>query len=147
MKEIICGKSAFCFYRTHPLVRDQLRPLSSTFERQGRNHFENDDFAVNCLGLPVHFLARDANELGHHKFICRHLWAGDLPEGACWETDSGKVITTPAFTLFTLASELPFERLVMAMYEMCGNFTFFKPTARAKKIGVKAACSKCKVRG
>ena len=58
--------------------------------------------------------------------IVRHVWTGAYPFGSIDESLLGIKVTSPLFTLLTMARSVSIDRLTMAMYEMCGSFSVFK---------------------
>lgn len=134
MEDIICGKSAFRFWRTPPQCLIALPSLPISQETFVRRSLPAHPLVVNSLGSPIDLLVLDRGSRTGAANAVRHLWQGDLPKGAVQDSDWCRQITSPAFTLFNLAAQLPFTQLVMAMYEMCGYFAVYKPTPEAETL-------------
>lgn len=130
MEDIICDLSAFNYYRTPPQVLIMLPSLPYSRDLSTRLVLYRNLLVENSLFIPVHFLVCNQNNLhgAETKRLKYHLWSKELPKGAVCDSDWVGQVTSPAFTLFTLARSLPFNQLVMAMYEMCGEFALYRPT-------------------
>ncbi len=69
---------------------------------------------------------------GVTKLYDSHYIKGDLPYGSVLETDFGFAVTSPAATLLTLARSVSRTDLLMATFEMTGDFAVFNPCDRAE---------------
>lgn len=134
MEDIICGKSAFRFWRTPPQCLIALPSLPISQETFVRRSLPAHPLVVNSLGSPIDLLVLDRGSRTGAANAVRHLWQGTLPKGAVQDSDWCGQITSPAFTLFNLATQMPLTQLVMAMYEMCGYFAVHKPTPAAEAL-------------
>lgn len=126
METVIAGLSAFRYHRIPPRILqalDEPLDISTISGRIGLGHREK---YLLYLETPLGILVRSRSEYHRSRGMNRTLWEGALPPGAIWEIDSYLKVTSPAFTLFLLASRMNRYRLAMAMYELCGSFTVFK---------------------
>lgn len=126
METVIAGLSAFQYHRIPPRILqalDEPLDISTLSGRIGLGHREK---YLLYLETPLDTLVRSRSECHRSRGMNRILWEGSLPPGAIWEIDSYLKVTSPAFTLFLLASRMNRYRLAMAMYELCGSFTVFK---------------------
>ena len=101
-------------------------------ERLAASHhqFVSHPAVVDVLGTPVHRLLTGGNRLRSTKNFKNSEWSGPLPPGAVVQSELGFEVASPAFTLLTLANQVPYETLVMCAYELCGSFAVFGPTDR-----------------
>lgn len=89
---------------------------------------------LNVLGKPIEMLVVDKSQCTYSTNIFRRFWQGDLPVGAVQDSDWCGQVTSPAFTLFNLATQLSFTQLVMVIYEMCGYFAVYKPAPQMESV-------------
>lgn len=124
MDEIICGRSAFRYWRCPPQIRELYPALP--WNEQGWAELKRAPFAAEILGLPLDVLRKKGEP--HLTSQLRHsvFWSGELEPGMTIATDMGFSVASPLVTLFTLARTLDFWDLVMAMYELCGTFSVFE---------------------
>ena len=80
------------------------------------------------VAFPIHVLVSERTKRAGSKTLKYHLVSGELPFGSIWETEHEFSVASPLFTLYQLAATLSKTQLAMAMYEMCGTFTTFKPS-------------------
>lgn len=134
MEDIICDISAFHFYRTPPQVLMLLPELSSSREQAVRMKLSQHVTVANILGLPLHLLVKNKNQSTGANYIKHHTWQHKLPDESICNYDFFGQVTSPLFTLFTMAGHISEVELVMAMYEMCGNFSLFKPNDTIQEL-------------
>lgn len=74
------------------------------------------DVVVNRLSVP------------HSSEIVRsRRWTAEIPPGETLPITDDIRITSPAFTLYQLASHLPLMRVVLLASELCGQFSVYMP--------------------
>ena len=127
MDEIVCGRSAFRYWRCPPQVRELYPPLP--WNEQGWHELKCAPFAEDILGLPLDVLRQKGGPHLSSQLRRSSFWSGGLDPGMTVATDMGFSVTSPLVTLFTLARTLEFWDLVMAMYELCGTFSVFEVPA------------------
>lgn len=89
---------------------------------------------ADLLGTPVHRLSTTDSGRTKTRLYATHVCTQELPFGSIRETDHNFNVTSPALTLLTMAPSLSRTQLLMAMYEMCGEFSVFHPSDRAERI-------------
>lgn len=94
-----------------------------------RRELAGHPLVSEVTGLPVHLLADKPGRSSSGRRVVKHVCSGDLPVSAIWDTPLGIKVASPLFTLLTLAPAVSEERLVMAIYEFCGTFSVFEPSA------------------
>lgn len=128
MKDVLSGFSAYRYYRVPPRYLALCPALPSPEGDRCRSALSRNPFARDVLGFPLQVLVTSRNERTCSRIMSQQLFSCELPFGSIGETLHGFDVASPALTLFSLSRMIPFNRLVMAMYEMCGKFTFFCPT-------------------
>lgn len=129
----LCGQSAFNYYRIPPQVLG-LYPAISLGNMDRR-----------CCGLGSHAVVKDLLHAPLHRFVFTraqsgsrslfksHLLTQEPPPGSFRQTEHGFDVTSPEFTLLSLATQVSRNQLLMACYEMCGSFAVFKPCERTQQ--------------
>ena len=128
MYETLCDISAFQLLRTPPQVLAAMPALPCACDDKTRSKLKRHPLVQHVLGPVVHLMVTDRRKRSSAKCIQSHLASTELPFGSVITTDLGVNVTSPLFTLLQLAQHLSEERLIMAMYELCGTFTVFKPS-------------------
>lgn len=133
MHEWFCGSTAFYCLRTPPQVKS-LYPLFPDIgfpagKRQIKLDYNNSAGWANVLGpLPLHAIVRDPQLRRPSLVVKPRVWTGDLPAGAFYDDeDLGITYASPAFTVFTMASQLSITQMIMAMYELTGSWGIYRP--------------------
>ena len=128
MDPIYCAQSAFKYYRTPPQVLALLPEIPVARDRGTRMGLRKNPTVINTLGLPMHTLVFDGSQRTNAKFTTTHLWTRELPPEALREGTPVGTVTSPLFTLFTMATSVDAPELAMAMHEFCGEFTVYEPS-------------------
>ncbi len=136
----LCGASAFRFYRVPPQILMLYPPLPEPFEDPNHRKLAYSPIAQDLLQLPLHRIVYDRANQRAGKIYASHLITGDLPFGSVRETDFGFAVTSPAATLLTMARSASRLDLLMAVYEMVGEFAVFNPCERAEDLLSQAIC-------
>lgn len=131
---IISGLSAFRYYRTPPRILAFYDGLPIARDRATRRHIAETSFAKDVLDIPIDTLVEDKVTRCGSKNIRYQLWTGPIPAGAIIETEDHGTITSPIMTLLILTRQLSVVQLAMAIYEMCGCFSVYKPTKRTQEV-------------
>ncbi|TXF35132.1 hypothetical protein E4J93_07235 [Collinsella sp. BA40] len=133
MHEWFCGPTAFHCLRTPPQVKS-LYPLFPDIgfpagRRQVKHDYDGSTGWANVLGpLPLHAIVRDPSLRRPSLVVKPRVWTGDLPAGAFYDDeDLGITYASPAFTVFTMASQLSITQMIMAMYELTGSWSIYRP--------------------
>ena len=127
MHEYICGVSAFQFHRVPPQVLELLPAFPDIHYRSGRNELLKYPLSEISVKLPLSVLVTERNQFHRLKSVAPRLWSGELSPGMFHENEMGITLTSPLYTLLTMAPYIPETHLLMAMYEFCGDFTVFDP--------------------
>lgn len=128
MTDVLYGISAFRFHRTPPQIRALFPPVPQVETDKRREAFKAHPLIREITGLPVHLMVESRAAMTGAECLTSHLATGPLPFGSVVETDLGLSVASPLMTLYQLAQTVSEVHLVMAMYEMCGTFSVFKPT-------------------
>lgn len=83
-------------------------------------------FAQDVLGLPVEVACSRSGSRMYSQLRKSLLWSADFDQIATRDTQMGFSVTSPLYTLFTMARSVGFWDLVLAMYEACGWFAVFE---------------------
>lgn len=126
MDEIVCANSAFRYWRCPPQVRDLYPRLPSS--EDGWRALAQAPFVTDILKAPIITAASTRSNL--HSDI-RHTmrWDEAYKGKVSIDTEMGFSVTDPLNTLFTMTRNVSQSDLVLAMYEYCGWFSVFKPSA------------------
>ena len=133
MEITLCGVSAFRYYRVPPQILGLYPRIPDVFQDSNHLKAANSFIVQDLLQLPLHRAVFDRRESWGNKLYDTHLIKGELPFGSVRETDHGFAVTSPAVTLLTLARDVSRLELLMAVYEMTGEFAVFNPCARAEE--------------
>lgn len=134
MSQIISSTTAFNLYRTPPQVRALFPNFGIQSTISNRMTLLESDFVLQCLKKPICVLANERTARNCKENYKKKYWAGEIPKEFVWDIEGVGLVASPGFTLFTLAEELSFVELVMAMYEMCGTFVAFTPSAEVEAL-------------
>lgn len=126
--DVLYGPSAFRLLRIPPQVLALCPPLPPISRNAGKPKLVNHPVTTQLLGLPIHTLVTERRARRRAASVRTHLFESRLPPESILPTPLGVETLSPLFTLLTLARHLNLIELAMAMYELCGNFTVFKPT-------------------
>ena len=129
----LCGVSAFRYYRVPPQILCLYPRLPDVFQDSNHLKAANSFVTQDLLRLPLHRAVFERGESWGNKLYDTHLVTGELPFGSVRETEHGFSVTSPAATLLTLARDVSRLELLMAVYEMTGEFAVFNPCARAEE--------------
>lgn len=128
MGSILCGLSAFRIHRTPPQILMLCPPLPDLDRAFSRSKLLEHPVAQEILELPVHALVTNPASRRNSRLIKTHLWSSSIPTEGIRDSIVNTEITSPLFTLLTLAPSISEIHLAMAMYEFCGTFGVFRPT-------------------
>lgn len=129
MTDVLCGVSAFRYYRTPPQILD-LYPRLPTLESDPRRvHLMQHPYVDEVLCKPLRLLVSSDSQRTGGRHIKQHLFASSEFK-TCRNSLLGITATSPLATLFTMACHVSLTELVMAMYEFCGTFSVFKVPPR-----------------
>ena len=128
MHENICGLSAFQLYRVPPQVLEMFPLFPDIAYRSGKLQLLHYPLNHLHIDLPLQTLVTQRKHLRYRESVTTKLWTGELPPGAFCENALGITLTSPLYTLSTMAPQVSEIQLLMAMYEFCGSFAIFSPT-------------------
>lgn len=133
-ENVLYGISSFRLLRTPPQVRLLCPPLSSFSQDVRSGTVGKHPVIKEIIGAPVHVLVQDRKDRRRRKYAITHLVESTLPPEAIIDSELDIRLCSPLFTLLTLARVLDTIQLAMAMYELCGNFTVFKPSPLIEEL-------------
>ena len=127
MQEAICGTTAFRLHRVPPQVQALFPAFPDINYASGKRELTN--YPLNKLGLrlPLSVLTSDRKQRAMRTSISMQLWSSEMPPGMFCENEMDVTLTSPLYTLLTMAPHIPETHLLMAMYELCGDFTVYDP--------------------
>lgn len=129
----LCGQSAFYYHRIPPQVLG-LYPAISLGNMDRRCCGLGSHAVVkDLLHAPLHRLVFTRAQSGSRSLFKSHLLTQEPPPGSFRQTEHGFDVTSPEFTLLSLATQVSRNQLLMACYEMCSSFAVFTPCERAQK--------------
>ncbi len=130
MNLTLCGTSAFRYYRVPPQVLAFYPPIKTDSLDPNHRMVSSSATVSELLGLPLQRLVFNQNNRHNSNLYCTRYIKHELPYGSVQESDLGFGVTSPAATLLTMAGRVSRINLLMALYEMCGTFSVFKPCMR-----------------
>lgn len=127
MDEIVCANTAFRYWRCPPQVRDLYPRLPNS--EDGWRALSQAPFVTDILKVPI-ITSTEPGGVNYHSGLRTTIHCGDASGvDSTLETEMGFRVTNPLATLFTMARFVSQTDLVLAMYEFCGWFSVFEPTA------------------
>lgn len=127
MDEIVCANTAFRYWRCPPQVRDLYPRLPNSEE--GWRVLSQAPFVTEVLKTPI-ITTTAPGGVNYHSGLRTTIHCEEASGvDSTLETTLGFRVTNPLATLFTMARFLSPMDLVLAMYEFCGWFSVFEPTA------------------
>lgn len=130
MDEIVCANTAFRYWRCPPQVRDLYPRLPNS--EDGWRALSQAPFVTDILKVPI-ITSTEPGGVNYHSGLRTTIHCGDASGvDSTLKTAMGFRVTNPLATLFTMARFVSQTDLVLAMYEFCGWFSVFKPTATAE---------------
>ena len=128
MYDIYCDISASRYHRAPPQVLMLMPPVPLPELDPNRYQLASHPLITDVIKMPVHMFSANSNSTFCGKRINVRTWNTERPFGFSNKTAHGFEVTAPLCTLLTMAPYVSEFRLVMAMFEMCGTFSVFKPT-------------------
>ena len=130
MDEIVCANTAFRYWRCPPQVRDLYPRLPSP--EDGWRALAQSPFVTDVLKTPI-ITTTVPGGVNYHSGLRTTIHCDDASGvDSALETTMSFRVTNPLATLFTMARFVSPTDLVLAMYEVCGWFSVFAPTAAAE---------------
>ena len=130
MDEIVCANTAFRYWRCPPQVRELYPRLPNS--EDGWRALSQAPFVTDILKVPI-ITSTEPGGVNYHSGLRTTIHCGDASGvDSTLETAMGFRVTNPLATLFTMARFVSQTDLVLAMYEFCGWFSVFEPTAAAE---------------
>ena len=130
MDEIVCANTAFRYWRCPPQVRDLYPRLPSP--EDGWRALAQSPFVTDVLKTPI-ITTTVPGGVNYHSGLRTTIHCDDASGvDSALETTMSFRVTNPLATLFTMARFVSPTNLVLAMYEFCGWFSVFEPTAAAE---------------
>lgn len=136
MDEIVCANTAFRYWRCPPQVRDLYPRLPNS--EDGWRALAQAPFVTDVLKTPI-ITTTVPGGVNYHSGLRTTIHCEDASGvDSTLETAMGFRATNPLATLFSMARFVTLFDLVLAMYEFCGWFSVFEPSAAAETELVKA---------
>lgn len=130
MDEIVCANTTFRYWRCPPQVRDLYPRLPSP--EDGWRALAQSPFVTDVLKTPI-ITTTVPGGVNYHSGLRTTIHCDDASGvDSALETTMSFRVTNPLATLFTMARFVSPTDLVLAMYEFCGWFSVFEPTAAAE---------------
>lgn len=129
MDEIVCANTAFRYWRCPPQVRDLYPRLPNS--EDGWRALSQSPFVVDVLKAPIITAASTRSNL-HSDLRHTIRWNEAYADIISIDTGMGFSVSDPLNTLFTMTRNISHSDLVLAMYEFCGWFSIFKPSASSE---------------
>lgn len=129
----LCGQSAFNYYRIPPQVLGLYPAVSLDNMDRRCCALGNHALVEDLLHMPLHRFVFSREQVGSRSLFKSHLLTQEPPPGSFRQTEHGFDVTSPEFTLLSLATQVSRSQLLMACYEMCGSFVVFKPCERTQQ--------------
>ena len=128
MDYTLCNISALNYYRTPPLVLMMMPPITICEADRTRREVRENPTVTEVINFPIHLLVPSSKHKTGAVNIKHHVWSTKRPKDSVWDTPLDIKVTSPLFTLLTLAPLVSAESLALIIYELTGNFTVFKPS-------------------
>lgn len=128
-----CGQSAFCYHRIPPQVLGLYPAISLGNMDRRCCSLGSHAFVKDLLHAPLHRLVFTRAQSGSRSLFKSHLLTQEPPPGSFRQAEHGFDVTSPEFTLLSLATQVSRNQLLMACYEMCGSFAVFRPCERTQQ--------------
>lgn len=126
----LCGQSAFYYYRIPPQVLGLYPAISLGNIDRRCCGLGSHAVVKDLLHAPLHRLVFTRAQSGSRSLFKSHLLTQEPPPGSFRQTEHGFDVTSPEFTLLSLATQVSRNQLLMACYEMCSSFAVFTPCER-----------------
>lgn len=123
----LCGQSAFYYYRIPPQVLGLYPAISLGNIDRRCCGLGSHAVVKDLLHAPLHRLVFTRAQSGSRSLFKSHLLTQEPPPGSFRQTEHGFDVTSPEFTLLSLATQVSRNQLLMACYEMCSSFAVFTP--------------------
>lgn len=129
----LCGQSAFYYYRIPPQVLGLYPAISLGNIDRRCCGLGSHAVVKDLLHAPLHGLVFTRAQSGSRSLFKSHLLTQEPPPGSFRQTEHGFDVTSPEFTLLSLATQVSRNQLLMACYEMCSSFAVFTPCERTQQ--------------
>ena len=129
----LCGQSAFYYYRIPPQVLGLYPAISLGNIDRRCCGLGSHAVVKDLLHAPLHRLVFTRAQSGSRSLFKSHLLTQEPPPGSFRQTEHGFDVTSPEFTLLSLATQVSRNQLLMACYEMCSSFAVFTPRERTQQ--------------
>lgn len=133
MSFLACGPSAFQYYRIPPQILGLYPAILPPDHDHRLVHYSKQPVFEDLLDKPVWRFVGEKGRRANGKLFRSRLLTQEPPPGSFRQTEHGFDVTSPEFTLLSLATQVSRNQLLMACYEMCSSFAVFTPCKRAQK--------------
>lgn len=128
-----CGPTAFQYYRIPPQILGLYPAILPPDHDHRLVHYSKQPVFKDLLGTPVWRFVGERKQRANGKLFHSRLLTQEPPPGSFRQTEHGFDVTSPEFTLLSLATQVSRSQLLVACYEMCGSFAVFKPCERTQQ--------------
>ena len=133
MSFLACGPTAFQYYRIPPQILGLYPAILPPDHDHRLVHYSKQPVFKDLLGTPVWRFVGERKQRANGKLFRSRLLTQEPPPGSFRQTEHGFDVTSPEFTLLSLATQVSRNQLLMACYEMCGSFAVFRPCERTQQ--------------
>ena len=133
MSFLACGPTAFQYYRIPPQILGLYPAILPPDHDHRLVHYSKQPVFKDLLVTPVWRSVSERKQRANGKLFHSRLLTQEPPPGSFRQTEHGFDVTSPEFTLLSLATQVSRNQLLMACYEMCGSFAVFKPCERTQQ--------------
>lgn len=110
----LCGQSAFNYYRIPPQVLGLYPAVSLDNMDRRCCALGNHALVEDLLHMPLHRFVFSREQVGSRSLFKSHLLTQEPPPGSFRQTEHGFDVTSPEFTLLSLATQVSRSQLLMA---------------------------------
>lgn len=137
MSFLACGPTAFQYYRIPPQILGLYPAILPPDHDHRLVHYSKQPVFKDLLGTPVWRFVGERKQRANGKLFHSRLLTQEPPPGSFRQTEHGFDVTSPEFTLLSLATQVSRSQLLMACYEMCGSFAVLSPASERNNNSMK----------
>lgn len=137
MSFLACGPTAFQYYRIPPQILGLYPAILPPDHDHRLVRYSKQPVFKDLLGTPVWRSVSERKQRANGKLFHSRLLTQEPPPGSFRQTEHGFDVTSPEFTLLSLATQVSRNQLLMACYEMCGSFAVLSPASERNNNSMK----------
>lgn len=130
---ILTHRSALVHHRTPPLVHYMYERYPHVDTLRDKHLVLKASVPFGAIEFPLDALVFDKKCANTTKTCAFHVWSGALQPGMIIDTEWGYSVTSPLFTVLTLASRMSRPELTMLLHECIGTFAVYCPPLALKR--------------